>query len=601
MQLADDLAWLEDHCRKQSGMEEHSSRLRLAAALVRNCIGPYLERQPASPLHVAVVGGAGSGKSTIANFLIGANVAEANPQAGFTRHPVAYVHSDAALNWPSQYGLLQPLVRLLENAPSSLDQDVYQIRRSSPTSGYCLLDDFVVWDCPDMTTWAATGYVPRLIEVCGLADVVVYVASDERYNDEVPTQFLHFLMRAGKPVVVCLTKMRETEASALLQHFTTEVLGSIPHQQTPVITIPFLSSEQLADPVRLAARYRVPLLNQIAVLGSSAALARQRTVRAAANHLAAGNDSFLASARADLLALDQWRQLAQATQEEFASRYYREYLSSEKFRRFDEAMVKLVDLLELPGVGKYISGALYVIRTPYRLLKGLVQKALARPEGPQLPEKPVLEAALTAWLDRLRAECLRRSNDHALWAHVAKGFDAGLTGGAKKRLEETFRGFQLGLADEVERTSRAIYADLEKNPVLLNSLRGGKLALDVTAIATPLLTFGINAWDLLLVPLALSVTQMLVELFGKQYVETQREQTRRRQYELAQEFVVKPLGAWLAQWPLSGGSSFEQLQQVLQRIPTSIRQVQEAVDALAGAPALANGVADPAPIGEIKI
>jgi len=582
-QLAEDLSWLEGHCRRQAGLEEHVGRLRLAAALVRNCVGPFLEGEPPRPLHIAVVGGAGSGKSTITNFLVGSNVAEANPQAGFTRHPVAYAQNNGTLHWPVQYGFLQPLTRLSNGAPANLDEDVYQIRHVSANSGYNLLQDFVVWDCPDMTTWAATGYVPRLIEVCGLADVVIYVASDERYNDEVPTQFLHFLMAAGKPVVVCLTKARETEAEALRQHFEKEVLAKLPGRQAAVLIIPFLKPEELADPVKHAARYRVPLLNQIAVLGNSPATARQRTVRAAVNHLAAGTDSFLESARADLIALDQYRSLANACQVEFEQRYFREYLTSEKFRRFDEAMVKLIDLLELPGVGKVISSALYVVRTPYRLLKGLVQKALSRPEGPQLPEKPVLEAALSAWLDRLKAESLRRENSHPLWAHVAKGLDDGLNAGAKKKLEETFRGFQMGLADEVERTSRAIYADLEKNPVLLNTLRGGKFALDVAAVATPLVTFGLSPWDLVLVPLALSVTQMLVELFGKQYVESQREQTRRRQYDLARALVAKPLGEWIAQWPLSGGSSFEQLQQVLNRIPQSIRKVQEAVEQVSAA------------------
>ena len=65
--------------------------------------------------------------------------------------------------------------------------------------------------------------MPRLLEVAGLADVIVYVASDERYNDEVPTQFLHLLLQAGKPVVVCLTKMREADAPALVAHFQKEV------------------------------------------------------------------------------------------------------------------------------------------------------------------------------------------------------------------------------------------------------------------------------------------------------------------------------------------------------------------------------------------
>src|SRR5262245_23533443 len=111
IQLAEDFSWLEEHCRSQPDLAIHANQLRLAAALVRNVAGPYLEKHTAPPLHVAVVGGAGSGKSTVANFLIGATVAEANPQAGFTRHPVAYVHGNQQLRWPSTVGFLGPLRR----------------------------------------------------------------------------------------------------------------------------------------------------------------------------------------------------------------------------------------------------------------------------------------------------------------------------------------------------------------------------------------------------------------------------------------------------------------------------------------------------------
>jgi hypothetical protein len=78
------------------------------------------------------------------------------------------------------------------------------------------------------------------------------------------------------------------------------------------------------------------------------------------------------------------------------------------------------------------------------------------------------------------------------------------------------------------------------------------------------------------------MTQMLVEFFGQQYVENQRDQARRRQHELAQRLVSAPLAEWLMQWPISGGSSFERLQQVLKRIPASIEQMKIAVDAAIG-------------------
>src|SRR5262249_10482018 len=148
------------------------------------------------------------------------------------------------------------------------DEDVYQVRRvaADPTA-FSLLKDFVLWDCPDMTTWAATGYGPRLLEVAGLADVLIYVASDERYNDEVPTQFLRLLLQTGKPVIVCLMKMKEADTPALVAHFQQEVLNRLPGRVVACVPIPHLTPEQLADPMRLAARYRIALLNQVAVLG----------------------------------------------------------------------------------------------------------------------------------------------------------------------------------------------------------------------------------------------------------------------------------------------------------------------------------------------
>ena len=225
-QLADDLGWLEEHCRRQPDQATAAVRLRLAAALVRNCIGPALDDQPPTPLHVAVVGGAGAGKSTVANCSAAPRRPRPTRRPASPAIPIAYTSANGALTWAGHLGFLGPLQRLTKPTPASLDEDVYQVRRvpADPTT-YDLLKDFVVWDCPDMTTWAATGYVPRLLEVAGLADVIVYVASDERYNDEVPTQFLQLLLQAGKPVVVVLTKMREADAAPLIAHFQQEVVS----------------------------------------------------------------------------------------------------------------------------------------------------------------------------------------------------------------------------------------------------------------------------------------------------------------------------------------------------------------------------------------
>jgi hypothetical protein len=87
----------------------------------------------------------------------------------------------------------------------------------------------------------------------------------------------------------------------------------------------------------------------------------------------------------------------------------------------------------------------------------------------------------------------------------------------------------------------------------------------------------LNYWDILLVPLAASITHHLVELLGAQYVETQREQARNRQMAMMRQHVSAPLAEWLTQWPATGGSAYERLQLALRRIPQGLRELQAAV------------------------
>jgi energy-coupling factor transporter ATP-binding protein EcfA2 len=585
-QLAEDLAWLEQHARSQPQHAAQAGELRYAAALMRNVIAPFLEGQGPAPLHVAVVGGAGAGKSTVANMLCGAVLAESNPQAGFTRHPVAYANAASLIVLPSSLGFLGSLQRLSKADASSLDADVYQLRRVSQEAGqFGVLDKFLVWDCPDMTTWAATSYVPRLLEVAALADVVVYVASDERYNDEVPTQFLKLLLQSGKMVVVCLMKMRESDAPAFLTHFQREVLDRMPAPAVATLTIPQLTRAQLVDPSSNAPVYRVPLLNQVFILGEPAAVARQRTVRSATAYLVNFQQQLLGVARDDLIALEGWRQLVREGQIEFNDRYRREFLTTERFRRFDEALVRLLELLELPGIGKIVSTGLDVLRMPYTLMKKFFASTLIRPDASSMPERQVLESGLTGWIDHLRKEATRKASHHPLWQHVHQGFNTGLAENIKDRFNESFRGFQISLGDEVERTARAIYDDLAKNPVALNAFRSTKftaeVALIVGSVGTILWSGGLAApaviAALVMAPLSASVIQMLTEFFGKQYVDFHREQTRARQQALVAQHVSDPLTEWLIHWPTTGGSAYERLQLVLRRFPQNLQQLEAAV------------------------
>src|SRR5262249_35287297 len=136
--LADDLGWLEQHCRQHPEQAVHTGQLRLAAALARNCVGPFLGDQPPAPLHVAVVGaprrvaaggGAGAARATVATMRGAPAAAGANRRPGSPPPPAASPSVTGPLPGPGQVGFRGTLHLPGGPGPASIDADVYQVRR----------------------------------------------------------------------------------------------------------------------------------------------------------------------------------------------------------------------------------------------------------------------------------------------------------------------------------------------------------------------------------------------------------------------------------------------------------------------------------------
>ncbi|MFM7149869.1 MAG: GTPase domain-containing protein, partial [Gemmataceae bacterium] len=475
--LAEDFNWLEQFAHKKGFPSSRIANIRLAGALVRNCIGPFLNKQESIPLHAAVVGGAGAGKSTTVNMIIGQQLAESNPQAGFTRHPIAFYNATENLSWTAPVGFLGPLSRLSTSQLSSLDEDVYQIRRytSDETSGD-LLKNWVIWDCPDMTTWESEGYISRLIEAAALADLIVYAASDERYNDEIPTQFIHLLLSCGKPVICCLLKMREEDSQDLVEHFRREIIAPLPpdHQKAilNIFPIPFLPADALKDLGRNAGRWRIPLVNQVAALGNSTLDSRKRAVKGAIRFLKEQQAALLSVTEPELEALKSWKNLVLKGQEEFDKCYAQEYLATEKYRGFDEALIRLIDLLDFPGFGQIFAKGLYIVRTPFRWAEGFFEKTFTRPTTTTRSKKTVLQEALGFWLDYLHVETGRRITENSIWKHIHEGFqNKTLARESEEKFQSLFVDFESKEREEIEKTAQSIFERLNEKPLLLNTLR----------------------------------------------------------------------------------------------------------------------------------
>ncbi|MCS7022549.1 MAG: 50S ribosome-binding GTPase [Gemmataceae bacterium] len=577
-ELSQALDWLAGYVRQQS--ESTAAELALAAAVVRNVVGPYLEGVEAPPLHLAVVGGAGAGKSTVVNFLLGRPVAETNPQAGYTRHPTAFIVDQSHLPWPQTPGFLNGLQAVTTPRSADEDADIYQIRRLTPLPEEPL-QHCIIWDCPDLTTWAASGYVRRLWEVAALADLIVYVASDERYNDLVPTQFLHLLVRAGKPVMVVLTKVAADQSERLVDHFRQEVLGRLPRRSdgtlpdVPVLVLPLLTAEQRRDPGGAGAVWRIPLVNQVLTLTANPPLVRRRQVHLAFRYLQLLIANLEQAVRTELDEFQSWQELVRQGRLAFERRYAAEYLEAERFVAIDRCRQAWMDLLELPAAGRWLSAIFWVLRTPYRAARDYVRRWWQQAALPPSLEADVLRAAAAAWRDALHAETLRRLDRHPFWQQLAQRFSSELLPAWHQQWDTLSSRFVQQEREELEHVCQRLLESLQTRPGRLAVARLGKLTVDLGALALLVyLTWPLDWYHLLLVPLCVSLTHQGVEWLIAIQLESQRRRLRQQRAEHLHHVLAGPLEQWLQQWPATSGSSVARLQQALRQAPAALERLE---------------------------
>ena len=150
---------------------------------------------------------------------------------------------------------------------------------------------------------------------------------------------------------------------------------------------------------------------------------------------------------------------------------------------------------------------------------------------------------------------------------------------ARERFGTEYRTFELKESEDLEDAGKALVSGLEHNPTLLHTLRGGKFALDLAIIGGVVYFTWPPGWLLLLAPVGVSATQQFAELATRGVAEGARQRIRAHRESLVTTSLSAPLAQWLSEWPSTGGTSFEKLQQVLRRVPELIRQMDERVTA----------------------
>lgn len=211
---------------------------RLSAELPKRW-AVYRYKLSRSLLWVLFIGGTGTGKSTLFNALCGAPLSETGVERPKTCGPLVYAHRQVALEQDFPFpqmdiGRFPP--EDASSSPHAGDPErllVLEHRRED-------LAHAAIVDTPDLDSLEMRNR--RMVEnLYLLADVVVFVTSQEKYADDVPFQFLLRIRQEEKPCFFIFNK-----AEAMLDR--EEVKGALRSQgitmpEDRLWILPFLPSE----------------------------------------------------------------------------------------------------------------------------------------------------------------------------------------------------------------------------------------------------------------------------------------------------------------------------------------------------------------------
>jgi len=155
-------------------------------------------------LWLVFLGGTGTGKSTLFNALCGLELSRTGVERPKTRGPVAYAHAGAGTDRGFPFSDLAPARRSAGAAgatPESGGSDELVVLEHHRDE----MSHLVLVDTPDLDSLEEENRrVARILVL--LADAVVFVTSQEKYADEVPSDVLREIIEEKRPVYFLLNK-----------------------------------------------------------------------------------------------------------------------------------------------------------------------------------------------------------------------------------------------------------------------------------------------------------------------------------------------------------------------------------------------------------
>ncbi len=203
-QLADVSLWESIRC---TGLTRACGEIESLVEELPKRLAVFSYKNARSFLWVVFLGGTGTGKSTVFNAVCGKVLSETGVERPKTYGPVGYAHSGT----PVEKGF--PFAAM---AVQRLRDDVPSMSPATGAPGQLTVFDhhredllhLALVDTPDLDSLELKNR-QMVDDLYLIADVIIFITSQEKYADGVPFQFLERIERDGKPCFLLLNKSQQ--------------------------------------------------------------------------------------------------------------------------------------------------------------------------------------------------------------------------------------------------------------------------------------------------------------------------------------------------------------------------------------------------------